>query len=339
MATAKRLNAFWLVAILTVAAALGLTIYAFVGPGDDESDTRVRLQLQWFDQAQFAGFYVAQEKGFYREEGLNVETAPGGFATRPVDLIEAGQADISIAPADVALQAIGRNKPINIVGTVFDRSMVCFMSRSDSNIRTPQDLKGKVVGVYEGFDTDNILSLLLKKHGIDRDDVDIRPAGQLAAFQKRDFDVWPSYRFNEPLLMAAENTPVQCMKPEDFGIPYYSDSLIVSDQYLAGHPNELRAFLRATRRGWQYALDHPDEVVPIMYKLKLGLDDTPQTRAHQIAMSAEVLNYVDRPAGQELLSIDMNRIGEMTELLISTGVVHQDARSRLAKRVQNISSK
>ena len=339
MAAAKRLNAFWFAAILAVMAALGLTVYAFVGPADDESDTRVRLQLQWFDQAQFAGFYVAQEQGFYREEGLNVEIAPGGYATRPVDLIEAGQADISIAPADVALQAIGRSKPINIVGTVFDRSMVCFMSRAAASIRTPQDLKGKVVGVYEGFDTDNILSLLLKRHGIERDDVDIRPAGQLAAFQKGDFDVWPSYRFNEPLLMAAENIPVQCMMPENFGIPYYSDSLIVSDNYLAAHPNELRAFLRATRRGWQYALDHPEEVVPIMYRLQLGLDNTPRTRAHQIAMSSEVLNYVDRPDGQELLSIDMNRIREMTDMLVSTGVVHQDARSRLASRVHNIPSK
>lgn len=332
----RKFNAFWVGALAALVLAVGFTIYAFTGPSDDQANARVRLQLQWFDQAQFAGFYIAKEKGFYREEGLNVEIAPGGYATRPVELIETGQTDISIAPADIALQAIGVGKPINIIGTTFDRSMVCFMSRSSSNIHSPQDLKGKVVGVYEGFDTDNVLTLLLKKHGIEKSAVDIRPAGQLAAFEKGDFDVWPSYRFNEPLIMGAKNIAVDCLQPEDFGIPYYSDSLIVSDDYLSKHPDAVKAFMRATRKGWQYALDHPDEVVPIMYASGVNLDNSAQTRAHQIAMAASVLNYVDRPAGVPLLTTDMGRIREMTDLLIVNGIAQKATASRLDQRVRNI---
>lgn len=328
------MNRLGYLAIAVVLAGMALTAWVFTRPSEQESAKQVRLQLQWFDQAQFAGFYVAQQKGFYRDEGLNVVITPGGYATLPVDLVESDQADFALAPADVALRGIGMDKPITMLGAVFDRSMVCFMSKADAKIRTPVDLVGKVVGVYQGFDTDNVLSLMLSKLGIARSDVDIRPAGQLAAFQKGDFDVWPAYRFNEPLLMRAQDVAVECMKPEDFGIQYYSDSLIVSDKFLSEQPETANAFVRASQRGWQYALDRPLEVIDLMYQAKINLPDDAQTRQHQLAMLTEVLNYIDRPAGEELLSIERAKLMEMAKSLVEQGILPPATNERILEKVR-----
>lgn len=105
-----------------------------------EGKARVTLQLQWFDQAQFVGFYVAKQKRFYSEEGIDVSILPGAPGSNPIRPVLDGNADIGIATGDRVLTSGAERYDIKAIGTVFGRSMGCFMSRESESIQNPHDL-------------------------------------------------------------------------------------------------------------------------------------------------------------------------------------------------------
>lgn len=307
-----------------IAIAVGITFYAFqTTPASAPPGVLVRLQLQWFDQAQFAGFYMAKQRGYYAAEGLNVEILPGGYAVRPVDVVESGRADFAIATGDQALIGIDQGKKVKIVGTVFNKSIACFMAHKSLAIATPRDFVGKTVGVYSGFDTENILKILLKNSGVNEKDVDIRPAGSIAAFDHGDIQIWPSYRINEPLLETARGQQVTCLKPEDFGVDYYSDSIITSSDY-ASNSQLVEKFLRASARGWEYAIAHPDDTIETMLAMNLNFLPGEQSRAHQMAMLQEVIRNLRSDTDNKVLTMDRGRWVRMVKLLQGIHAISDD---------------
>lgn len=331
------MNKFRFLVLVTV--TVGLLVFLWVNKSETMTSRAipVKLQLQWYDQAQFAGFYMAKENGFYLNEGLSVNTIPGSFGTKPIEILLSGHADIAIAPADTALKAIDEGKPITLIGAVFKESVICFMSKTSDNIRTPIDFKGKKVGVYKNFDTGHVLRLLTKRYSIE--DIDVRSAsGDTAAFVRGDIDVWPAYIFNEPVLMAMKGIETNCITPSDYGVNYYSDSIVVRDDYLAKNPNVVRSFLKASQTGWQHAIDHQGQTIDSMYSMGLNLapDVTStdvQSRNWQRGMLASVAKYVDRSAGIAMLSLDKRIIVSMAESLMEAGILKQSSLNEILQKI------
>lgn len=277
--------------------------------------TKLRLQLQWFDQAQFIGFYVANEKRYYAEEGLEVDIIPGGFNINPVMKVRMGEADIGIATADQVLLQKAEGHDIKAIGNVFNKSIACFMSRKSLNIRSPQDLIGKKVGVYRGFDTENILLSILKKHNIDEKEVNIRDAGSFSAFITEEIDVFPSYLINEPLFAEEKGIPVNILYPDNFGIQFYSDTIFTSGKYLESNRKVFVRFLRASAKGWDYAEQNPNEALEIMYRYTRSSGAQLSSSAHQKKMLQKVIEHLRGGAKNEMFFMDRTRWESMEQSL------------------------
>lgn len=309
---------------LFVLVSISFLIATLYGAGVGASRPVVRLQLQWFDQAQFAGFYAAKAKGFFADEGIEVNLIPGSYAIKPVRQIETGAADIAVAPADQTLIAIAENKPLKVLGTVFNKSVVCFMSKKDLKIVNVTDLKGHRVAIYGGFDTENILKILLGKFRIKESELaSIVQAGALQMFETDGVEVWPSYRFNEPLLMQAKGIETECLKPENFGVSYYSDTLVTSGEYLSKHRNSVERFLRASAKGWRWAAGNPSDAIDLMFERRLGLSltDTPSSRAHQLAMLKEAVQHMNLGADAAVFATERIKWNEMAHSMQGIGLL------------------
>ena len=212
-------------------AAFALVIIGFLfwfsvqQPSDKEKVGRatIRLQLQWYPQAQFAGFYVAEANNFYADEGLAVTFSHGGPEINPIQKLVSGQADIATVTGDQTLvwesSNGGKGVSLRAIGTVFNRNIAVFMARTEFGPLTPQTLIGKKVGVFPSYDTENVLLSMLQKHGISSNQVDIVSFPNIQAWLAKNPDtveVFPSYRINEPLLAEQSNIRVNLLDPEEF---------------------------------------------------------------------------------------------------------------------------
>ncbi len=274
------------------------------------------LRLQWVHQSQFAGFYVAKERGFYRDVGLDLSIEQGGKDVNVPMLVAEGRADFGIWAGDQVLRGYEHTPtPIRAVGTVFNRSLVCFMVRADSAIHGPKDFLGKTVGVYPDLDSENIYLELLRNSNLDRAAIKEYPAAySIVPFLRGEVDVWPSYVINEPLAARAHGQPVRCLTPDMFDIKYYSDTIVVKDSTLRERRSMVVSFLEASERGWRYALSHPEEAVAIVLKYDPSLN-----KEHELAMLKAEAEYISPT--NPLFKMDPEVWKAMAEMLHSRGVI------------------
>lgn len=284
-------------------------------------DTKLRLQLQWFDQAQFIGFYVASHKLYYKDKGLQVDIIPGGFNINPIMKVRMGDADIGITTADQLLLQRAEGHDIKAIGNVFNKSIACFISRKELNIHSPQDLIGKKVGVYRGFDTENILMSILNKHSIDKNQLNIRDAGHFSAFITNEIDVFPSYLINEPILAEDKGISINILYPDDFGVQFYSDTIFVSGDFLNANRDILKRFLHASAEGWAYAERNPEEALQIMYSYtrSSSTSDLSSSSKHQSKMLKSVLEHIRGGSNDKMFFMDRTRWDSMERSLFKIG--------------------
>ncbi len=239
----------------------------------------VNVQLQWFDGAQFAGLYVALERGYFSDENLNVTLTPiAGYTSDPIALLTDNEADIAIATADQVLINKDKGKEIKAFGTVFNRSLACFTFKSDL-LHGEKDsiplsiLKNKKIAVYKKFDTESILLALDYKYKLNLDKKDIVQAPQLAleALINDDIDFLGSYMINEPIKFKLNGLNVKYLDPAKYGVNFYSDTYIAKTEvwYNTGKnqitKETLVKFLKAANKGWSYCKLHPKEAIDIMF--------------------------------------------------------------------------
>jgi NitT/TauT family transport system substrate-binding protein len=276
---------------------------------------QVRFQLQWIHQAQFAGFYVAVQKGFYREQGIDVELIPGAFNVNPILKLVSGDVDIGMATGDQVLLKAADGLSLKAVGTVFRRSVACFVSHNDRSLDHPIKLKGKKVAVFYSYDTDNVLRSLLRKEGIDSNQVDIVPAsGNLQQLIGKDVDAYGAYLFNEPLALADLGVKATILDPDKFGVRFYSDTIIATEDYIGKNRDTLKRFLRASAQGWKYAAEHPEEAVALMLKHVPDFPADEMSQKRQVLMCKTATGLLNAN-GVAPLVMDAHRWEDMSKAL------------------------
>jgi ABC-type nitrate/sulfonate/bicarbonate transport system substrate-binding protein len=237
----------------------------------------VVLFLQWYDQAQFAGFYVANEKNFFDDADIDVEIVAkpktGNTAWDvPMMVSKAGESQLKkkafgIWTGDQVLKEFAQqNLRISAVGAVFNRSLACFMVLEDSDIFGPRDFSDKHIGIYPDYDDENIFNWLVSKYPprLPPQRIVIQPKDDpLELLSKHSIDVLPSYVINEPLEAEARGMNTRLIEPDYYNLQYYSDTIIVNRDTLVAHRDLVARFLQASEKGWRYALDHQDEAVNI----------------------------------------------------------------------------
>ena len=254
----------------------------------------VTLQLKWVTQAQFAGYYVAQDKGFYDEEDLNVTIKPGGPDIAPTQVLAGGGADVAVEWMPAALAAREKGLPMVNIAQPFKSSGMMLTCRKDAGIETTDDFKGKTLGVWFFGNEFPFLSWMSKL------ELPTEGGEDGVTVLKQGFNVDPllqnqaacvsTMTYNEYWqVIDAGLTPddLNVFKYEEQGVATLEDGLYALEENLAdpAFEDKMVRFVRASMKGWKYAEENPDEAAEIV------LDNDAsgaQTDEHQKRMMGEV---------------------------------------------------
>lgn len=258
------------------------------GETEDKEVVPLSLQLQWVTQAQFAGFYVALEKGWYLEEGIDLTIYQGGPDAVPVDLVTGGSRDFGTNLLPDLAVAIDQGKEIITISQIQQVNGLRLLTRMNSGIKSPKDFIGKKVGVWLGSWEIQFLALLASA-GVDPKDVDIVSQGwSMGRFVKGELDVASAMIYNEyyKVLEAGVNqADLYVIDYMDYQLDFPGDALFTSIHLMQEEPELCRKMVRASLKGWEYAFTNPEEAVEIILKHdKSGV----QTFDHQLKMLTEM---------------------------------------------------
>jgi NitT/TauT family transport system substrate-binding protein len=232
----------------------------------------ITLQLKWLHQAQFAGFYVAQEKGYYKEENLDVILLEGGKDINPCERLCTGKADFAVVSAESVFTKHTENNNVKAVAVIFQRSPVVFASKVKSHIIRPRNFAGKTIAVSDveggGFVEALIqFNALMKKTGLKPNDYRTVPYDPLYQdFLADKVDITPTYITSGAIKLRSMGIKLNLLWPGDYGIPFYSDTLVTTKRFLREKPDIALRFFRASMKGWKDVVEHVDEAIEITLK-------------------------------------------------------------------------
>jgi NitT/TauT family transport system substrate-binding protein len=273
-----------------IIGALGLALSTGAAQAADE----LTLQLKWVTQAQFAGYYVAKEKGFYEEEDLDVTIKPGGPDIAPTQVIAGGGADVVVEWMPAALAAREKGLPLVNIAQPFKSSGMQLTCLKETGIESPDDFKGRTLGVWF-FGNEYPFLSWMSQLGIPteggEDGVEVLKQGfNVDPLLNKQADCISTMTYNEygqVLDAGLSEDELITFKYEDQGVATLEDGLYVLEEKL-DDPEEvdkLARFVRASMKGWKYAEENPDEAAEIV----LEYDETgAQTEAHQKRMMGEI---------------------------------------------------
>jgi len=286
---------------------------------DPEPD-KVSLRLQWFPLAQFAGFYVAADKGFYRDDRLDVTVNPGGPDFNAITLVANGSDQFGIWTADQILAARSRGVPITVVAAIYRKDPNVLMVRNGSGIKGPADFVGKTVTTVFGRATETVLRGMLARANVDPNRVRIEPFPfNVQSFVAGKVDVSAAYVYDHPFQARRMGTEVDLIDPADYGMNFYSDCLFVRTDLIEQRPDLVQRFVSATLRGWEYALAHQGEAVDIVMTKTQGIDRESQ---EYMLRESEALIRHENPDRLGLISLDS--LNQMKAVLLEQKQLDHD---------------
>ncbi|MEW8296048.1 MAG: EAL domain-containing protein [Candidatus Thiodiazotropha sp.] len=228
----------------------------------DELET-VELQLKWKHQFQFAGYYAALEKGYYREAGLDVRIREHGGERSPLDVLLDGDAEFAVTSADVAISR-ARGYPVVALAAIYQHSPYALLVRVDSGIQTVSDLAGKRIMLGQGWQ-DAALQAMLLRGGLGATAFQRLESNFDATSLLRDeVDAFNAYVTDQGYLLREVGVEPHFIMPMDYGLDFYGDVLVTRESEIAENPQRVEAFRLATLAGWNYALTHAEEIVDLI---------------------------------------------------------------------------
>jgi NitT/TauT family transport system substrate-binding protein len=279
------------------------------------------LRLKWLTQAQFAGFYVALEKGYYKVEGIDLTINPGGPNLLTENLVATGADTFGLSGGtDSVFAARDKGLPIVCVGVAHQVTPFVFVTHKDGPVKSVADFKGKKVTTWF-TGANHVLSAMLSKAGIAPADVDIQPQQvSVTPFVDKQIDVVTATRYNELYVINERvgKDNLTLFVPEDSGVSFPRDTLIVSEQTAKDKPELVGKFLRASVKGWKDAFADEKGAIDIIMKIAPTLN-----RAQQEFMLTEIktLMTAGKASTDGMFTIDDKAVDSANGLLAQYGVI------------------
>jgi ABC-type nitrate/sulfonate/bicarbonate transport system substrate-binding protein len=219
----------------------------------------IALQLSWIKNVEFAGEYMATDKGYYTDAGFDAVTLlAGGGQTGAEEALLSGQALVGLSSVAITGPSVAKGATLKIIGSTYQKNPFCLLSLEEGNpIKTVADLKGKKIGVQSGGNS-TIFAGFLKANGMTADDVElVTTQYDISPLEKGKYDAHMSYTTNEPILAKeAGYTPV-ILSLADNGLPFVAETFTVTEDTLKTKRDLLKAFLVAEIKGWTDAVKDP----------------------------------------------------------------------------------
>jgi diguanylate cyclase (GGDEF)-like protein/PAS domain S-box-containing protein len=278
------------------------------------ANEKVVLQLKWFHQFQFAGYYAAKEKGFYQDLGLDVEIRARDLKYNNVEQVINNEAQYGISDSILILYK-AKKQPVVIVSPIFQHSASVFLSLKSSGIDSPYKLNDKDVLFYPN-DTDGFsLLAMMKKLEVNPNLIRKREKNDYVKIINNEADMMPIYLSNEPFYFKEKNIEVNIINPMNYGFDFYGDMLFTNQQEVKNHPKRVEKFKAATLKGWKYALENKEEII--------NLIRTKYNSSKSLEHLRYEANAIDKLISKDIIplgTIDKGRITYISKLYKEYGV-------------------
>ncbi|MBY4676633.1 transporter substrate-binding domain-containing protein [Marinobacterium sp. CAU 1594] len=272
------------------------------------------MQLPWKHQFEFAGHYAAIEQGYYADEGLAVELREIQPGQSPVDEVLSGRAQFGVVNSELVLDRL-QGKPVVLLANIFKTSPLVLLTQPD--ILSPQDLRGKRVMASAKELESAPFASMFRYFGLEPDSFEqVAHSYDLEAFLAGEVDAVTVFLSNQMHQVRSQQIPHSILNPSSFGVSAYDDNLFSSEHFLRQHPGLVEGFVRATLKGWHYALDHKEELVDLI------LRKYSQRKSREaLLFEAQALERLTLRQSFKLGSIDPQRIDSLADLYVSLGNV------------------
>jgi NitT/TauT family transport system substrate-binding protein len=300
---------------------LGFQILLFSATQLSASDKKLTFSPHWLPQAQFAGYYVALEQGFYAEEGLQVEITHPSASTNVIDFLTTGKADIVSQFLVSAMSAHDKGVSLVNIAQTSQRSAILFVSKKTSGIENIQDLNGKKVGIWRGGFSE-IPQAMVKSNNIQVEWVPILSSVNLFLLDGVDAMTVMWYNeFNQIHLSGFDSDKLNTFFMSDYGFDVPEDGLYSLEKTRSERSEDLEAFVRASRKGWEYAARNRSYAVELVIK-QMQKTKVPANKAQQSWMLDRVLE-LKFPQGdtKKIYHLEENVFNQTNDILRNLGFI------------------
>ena len=278
--------------------------------------TPLTMQAAWINDAEFMGYFIGIDNGYYTAEGLDLTYLPGGPDVIPESTIVAGKADLALTTPDTTVKAIvEQGAKFKIIGAQYQKNPIGIVSLASKPIKTPQDLVGKTLAVPPV----NVISVeaMLKLNNIDKAQVNIVPyAYDPTPLIKGEIDASLDFTTNVPYTIKQAGPEAVSFLLYDFGFTIFNDTVVVTEDTLKAKRKELVSWLRASRKGWEENFKDPNLWPPKF--AETWFKGTGRTIENEIFFNNAQKPLIETPAG--ILSMTDEAIAKNIEALGQVGI-------------------
>ncbi|MFZ7944476.1 ABC transporter substrate-binding protein [Neobacillus sp. 19] len=291
--------------LLLILSACGKGEADQTAAGADADDLqKVSLMLDWYPNAVHSFLFAAKEKGFFKEQGLDVDIQMPADTNDPLRLVAADKVDMAISYQPEVLVARGEDIPVQSIAALVRHPLNQLMIAKDSPIQSPKDLAGKTVG-YPTIPLDEaIIHTMVKTDGGDAEKVKMVDVGWdliPAMATKKTDAIMGGFINHEKLLLEKEGHPIRTLNPADYGVPdYYELVLVASEKSLKANKDVYQKFLTAVTKGQQFVSEHPEEGLAILMEHEdqtSPLEKDTETKSLEILLP--LMDANDKPFGYQ----------------------------------------
>ncbi|MFN5704918.1 MAG: ABC transporter substrate-binding protein [bacterium] len=312
----SRLSKIFVFILISIFATQTASSHDIIG-----EHSNVKIKLKWHHQFQFAGYYAALIKGYYKESGLNVEIVEGSAHSAPIQYVLKDSAEYGISASDL-IESKASGKPIVLLAAIFQHSPYVIISQKDKNIIRPKDLIGKKLmsSTEQGYVQ---LKAMLQKNGIDISRVNIiNHTWQSNDITNGYADAMSGYISIEPFQLNKNGVELNLIRPMNYGIDFYGDLLFTTEKEITDHPERAKAIRDATVKGWEYAMTHSEEISNYILTLP-GVKERGITREHLMYESIAMQDLVMSDL-VEIGNINRSRLENMINKYKEFGVINNN---------------
>lgn len=312
--------------------ALAIALLALIGlPRPGGAAEAVVLQLHAPAQFEFAGYYAAQWLGYYRDAGLSVEIRPGGARAQvpidPVREVAEGRAQFGTGTMQLVIRS-AQGLPLLLVAPIFQQSGAAVYYRADSDFSSPAALVKARLGRLPASDILDIeLATALRAEGIDPVRIkaaSVEPSKTVAALADKSIDAIAGSAWTVPWQAHERGIILKSFNPANYRVEYYGDSVFTVQRFAAAEPETVRRFRAASLKGWEYALQHPDEIAARLVAERPGeppVADVAGFARYQADVAKRLSRYPEIPLGYS----NLDRWTQIEAGMLGAGVLTRSA--------------
>lgn len=275
--------------------------------------TTVKLQLKWSHQFQFAGYYVAKEKGYYAKAGLDVEFLEREVTIDPSEAVLNKKAEFGIAGSELVVMR-GRKKPVVALASIYQHSGVVLMAKRQSGINNIHDIVGKNVALNP-FNAEILQYLRLE--GISLNQIQtVTPLDPLQDLIHDKVDVMVGYVSTQPYELQEQGIFTNIFNPRSSGVDFYGDTIYCLEDYARKNPATVDAFVRASLRGWDTAFKNTSDTINLIYNKY-----SQKKSIRLLSQEAQRSRLLVKPEAVDLGYINKHRWERMAQIYAELGII------------------